>query len=85
MSDAIADRVIAVVAGHFTARRPIGAPVVSPATHLFDDLNADSLDVIELAMELEERFDIELPDSALEGGGHTVGDFVKLVQERVQA
>lgn len=32
----------------------------------FDDLNADSLDVVELIMALEEEFDIEIPDEDAE-------------------
>ena len=33
---------------------------------IVDDLNADSLDVVELVMALEEKFDIEIPDSEAE-------------------
>ena len=32
-------------------------------THLFDDLGADSLDQIELVMDLEEAFDIDVPEA----------------------
>ena len=40
---------------------------VRPDAHILDDLGADSLDVVELVMALEESFDIEIPDSAVEG------------------
>lgn len=35
-------------------------------THLADDLNADSLDMVELVMALEEEFGIEVPDEEAE-------------------
>lgn len=40
---------------------------VRPDAHILDDLGADSLDVVELVMALEESFDIEIPDSDVEG------------------
>jgi acyl carrier protein len=39
---------------------------VTPEAHLFDDLGADSLDLVELVMALEERFDVELSDEDTE-------------------
>lgn len=39
---------------------------VTPQAHFANDLNADSLDTVELVMALEEKFDIEIPDEAAE-------------------
>lgn len=47
-----------------------------------DDLDADSLDLVELVMGLEERFDIEVPEEELENVT-TVGQAVDLVVARV--
>ena len=47
-----------------------------------EDLDADSLDLVELVMGLEERFDIEVPEEALEGVT-TVGKAVDMVLARV--
>lgn len=46
-----------------------------------DDLEADSLDIVELMMELEETFDIEIPDEDAEKIS-TVGDIVEYIKER---
>lgn len=46
-----------------------------------DDLGADSLDIVELVMALEEEFDIQIPDEEAEKI-RTVGDAVKYIQER---
>ena len=51
----------------------------SNESHLQEDLNADSLDLIELTMALEEAFDIDIPDEVAEKL-NTVGDVVKYVE-----
>lgn len=40
---------------------------VVPDANFADDLGADSLDVVELVMALEDKFDIEIPDEDAEG------------------
>jgi acyl carrier protein len=47
-----------------------------------EDLDADSLDLVELVMGLEERFDIEVPEDDLEGVT-TVGHALDLVLAKV--
>jgi len=47
---------------------------------IIDDLGADSLDVVELVMALEEEFDMEIPDSDIEELS-TVGDVVEYIKE----
>jgi acyl carrier protein len=49
-----------------------------------EDLDADSLDLVELVMGLEERFDISVPEEDLEGVA-TVGQAVDLVLAKVAA
>jgi acyl carrier protein len=55
-----------------------------PEANLLDDLGADSLDVVELVMALEEEFGIEVPDEDVEGI-RTVGDIVTYVGTRIEA
>ena len=49
-------------------------------TVLMEDLDADSLDLIDLAMSLEDCFEVEVPDEELENF-KTVGDIVKYIEE----
>ncbi|MBR4095873.1 MAG: acyl carrier protein [Oscillospiraceae bacterium] len=53
---------------------------VTNGANIQDDLGADSLDVVDLVMSLEEEFDIEIPDEAVEGI-KTVGDIVKYIED----
>ncbi|WP_102400644.1 acyl carrier protein [Haloimpatiens massiliensis] len=48
-----------------------------------DDLGADSLDIVELIMALEEEFDIEIPDESAEKVS-TVGDVVEYIKQHVE-
>lgn len=54
---------------------------VNPEASFVDDLGADSLDIVELVMALEEEFSLEIPDEEAEKI-RTVGDVVKFIQER---
>lgn len=57
---------------------------VTPEASFANDLNADSLDVVELVMALEEEFDIEIPDEAAEQI-KTVQDTVDYIGGKVAA
>ena len=59
-------------------RLGIEAEAVKPESSFRDDLGADSLDVVELIMELEDEFDIEIGDDDAEKLS-TVGDVVKYI------
>ncbi|MBP3224796.1 acyl carrier protein [Campylobacter sp. JMF_01 NE2] len=52
---------------------------VKPEAKIIEDLGADSLDVVELVMALEEKFGIEIPDSESEKLV-TIGDVVSYVE-----
>ena len=68
-----------------TAIREVAVEVLSvqpeavvESARFAEDLDADSLDLVELVMGLEERFDVSIPEEDLEGVA-TVGDAVALV------
>ena len=54
---------------------------VTPQAAILDDLGADSLDVVELVMAIEENFDLEIPDEAIEAM-KTIGDIETYVAQR---
>ena len=53
---------------------------ITTETTFIDDLGADSLDIVELIMALEEEFDMEIPDADAEKIV-TVGDVVDYIKE----
>ncbi|MYB02161.1 acyl carrier protein [Candidatus Poribacteria bacterium] len=60
----------------------VGEDNVTPDASFTDDLGADSLDIVELVMVLEEEFDLEIPDSDAEKI-QTVQDAVSYLDEHV--
>lgn len=56
---------------------------VKMGASIADDLGADSLDIADIVMSLEEEFDVEVPDEALQNM-KTVGDIVKYIEEKVE-
>lgn len=57
----------------------IDAESVTMEASFIDDLNADSLDIVELVMALEDELDMEIPDEDVENF-KTVGDVVQYVK-----
>ncbi|MDH5567636.1 MAG: acyl carrier protein [Myxococcales bacterium] len=57
---------------------------IRPESSFIDDLGADSLDIVELVMAMEEEFDIEIPDEDAERI-RTIGDAYAYVRERLEA
>ena len=52
---------------------------ILPETHFVEDLRADSLDIVELIMDLEEEFDLQIPDEDLPKVS-TVQDIVDYIE-----
>ena len=60
----------------------VAEDAVTQEASFIDDLGADSLDIVELIMALEEEFDMEIPDEDAEKVV-TVGDVVDYIKENV--
>ena len=75
--DALANRVQAIVGSQLGVEEKS----LVPEANLLDDLGADSLDVVELVMALEEEFGIEVPDDDVENI-RTIGDIVAYLGKR---
>jgi acyl carrier protein len=65
------------------ARLGLPAEQLVPQARLVEDLGLDSLDAVELAISVERKFDIEVPEEEL-AKLKTVADMVALVESRVQ-
>ena len=72
----VKERVIDIVAEQLG----VSKDQVTPETSFVNDLGADSLDTVELVMELEEEFDINIPDDAAEKI-QTVGQAIDYIEK----
>ncbi|MBI4584239.1 MAG: acyl carrier protein [Planctomycetes bacterium] len=75
----IEDKVIEIVAQQLDADKE----KVKPETSFVTDLGADSLDIVELVMEFEEAFDLNIPDEDAEKI-KTVGDAINYIKQQKQ-
>ncbi len=57
---------------------------IVPEASFIDDLGADSLDIVELVMAMEETFDVEIPDDDAEKI-QTIGDAIAYLKERLES
>ncbi len=55
---------------------------ILPGTSLMNDLDADSLDAVEIIMSIEDEFDIEIPDEVAEGF-KSIGDIADYVEKNI--
>jgi acyl carrier protein len=84
MDDADRDRVMTKVREHLAAELEVDVAAIEPGTRFREDLDADSLDLYELVMELEDTYGISVSEeeaSRIE----TVGDAVDFVLGRLPA
>jgi len=56
---------------------------IKPETSLINDLEADSLDAVEIIMAIEDEFDIEIPDTEAENFKN-IGDIVKYIKNNTK-
>ena len=72
----IIDKVQAIIAEKLS----VDAAEITPEKSFTNDLGADSLDTVELIMEFEKEFGIQIPDEDAEKIA-TVGDAIKYIEE----
>jgi len=80
MSMGVDDRMAALI----VEQLGVSKDAISPQASFVDDLGADSLDIVELVMAMEEEFDVEIPDEDVERM-QTIGDVIDYLKERVEA
>lgn len=74
------ERVTNIIVSHLN----ISQEELIPEASFVDDLGADSLDIVELVMAMEEEFDIEIPDEDAEKI-QTIGDAIAYLKEKLGA
>ena len=60
----------------------VSADEIQPETNLMKDLEADSLDAVEIIMAIEDEYDIEIPDEDAEKF-QTISDIVNYVEKAI--
>ena len=75
----IQDKVIEIIAKQLE----VDKAKIQPETKIAEDLGADSLDRAEMVMDLEDEFDVNIPDDA-ESKIKTVGDTVTFIEEQMK-
>jgi acyl carrier protein len=78
------EEVTTLVREHLVTELEVGPDEIRPETRFREDLDADSLDLYELLMELEDRYGIRVSEEEA-AKIETVGDAVDFVCERVPA
>ena len=78
MSQSIDERVINIICEQMSASKD----KITMETSFVNDLGADSLDTVELVMEFEDEFDVNIPDEDAEKI-QTVGDAVNYIKEKM--
>ena len=73
----VEQRVIEIVCEHLA----VSKEKVTRATSFVEDIGADSLDIVELVMELEEEFDTQIPDDQAEKI-KTVGEAIDYIEAK---
>lgn len=72
----VLEKVMEIIAGQFEVERD----TLTLETSFVDDLRADSIDLLDLIMSVEDEFGIEVPDDQLENV-KTIGDVVGYLEE----
>lgn len=67
------------IAGILAEQLEIDVETITPDTRIAEDLNADSLDIVEMLMAVEDEFEVQIPDEEIENM-KTVGDVVDYIQ-----
>ncbi len=72
----VLEKVRSLLAGQFD----VDVETITADTNIMEDLGADSLDVVDMLMSLEDEFDVEIPDEEIEKM-RTVADVVAYIKE----
>lgn len=78
-NEEIKDKVMDIVAEHLNKSKES----LTTEMHIVNDLGADSLDAVEIVMDIEDAFDLSIPEEDAEKI-QTIGDAVEYVEKAVE-
>lgn len=78
--DEVRTKVVDIIANQLG----VDKETITPGANVIDDLGADSLDIVELVMALEESFDLEIPDEDAEKI-RTVQDILSYLESNLKS
>jgi acyl carrier protein len=78
--DEVGKKVVDIIANQLGVEKE----QITPGANVIDDLGADSLDIVELVMALEESFDLEIPDEDAEKI-RTVQDILSYLESNLKS
>jgi len=71
------------VIGLISEKTDLDASSITETSNFIEDLNLDSLDMVEMMMNFEDNFGVEIPEQAADGI-KTVGDVINYLQENTK-
>lgn len=74
----VLEKIIAILSSQFDVEED----TITSETNIADDLGADSLDVVDMLMSLEDEFNVEIPDEEIENI-RTVGQVAAYIEEHM--
>ncbi|MCQ2527551.1 MAG: acyl carrier protein [Saccharofermentans sp.] len=77
------EELFASIKGMIVDQLGVDEDSITMESSFIDDLNADSLDMVELVMAMEQEFDVSIPDEVAEKVA-TVGDAVEFIKNNAQ-
>lgn len=83
MNAQLSDRDMTAIQDVLIEQLGVTRPQITPEARIVEDLGADSLDVTEIVLLLEERFNCTIPDERLDGV-QTAGDIYELMAWRLE-
>ena len=82
VNDMSTDSIFESVQNILVEQLGVDADIITMESNFIDDLNADSLDIVELVMAMEQEFGISIPDEEAERI-KTVGDAVEFIKASI--
>ena len=78
------DEVLSLIRSHLADELELDPARITEDTHFKQDLDADSLDLVEAVLALEEEFGVSIPEEEMEDV-KTVGEAIDLIAEKLSA